>query len=113
GALANWPRPATTYAYGPAPEATTEAVRLTGEACDRYGLSLAAAAIQFSTRHADVTSTAIGATTASHLEGVVAADQLAIPDSLWDELEQLVPSTASWKEPPGSSWPPAPHTTIL
>ena len=107
GALANWPEPATRYAYAPAAAATTDAVRLMGEACERHGIPLAAAAIQFSTRHPGVTSTVIGATSAAHLHDAVAADLLDIPDSLWDELESLVPPSTVWKEPPGSTWPPA------
>lgn len=107
GALANWPQPATRYAYEPAAPATTEAVRRMGEACDRAGVPLAAAAIQFSSRHPQVTSTVIGATSAAHIRDAITADLLDIPDALWDELETLVPPSGVWKDPPGSTWPPA------
>lgn len=107
GALANWPEPATRYAYEPAAPATTEAVRLMGEACQRAGVPLAAAAIQFSSRHPQVTSTVIGATSAAHLRDAIAADLLDIPATLREELEALLPSSDVWKEPPGSTWPPA------
>lgn len=107
GALANWPRPATRYAYGPAHPATTEAVQLMGEACARSGVPLAAAAIQFSSRHPDVTSTVIGATSSAHIRDAIAADLLDIPESLWEELETFVPLPNAWKEPPSSTWPPA------
>lgn len=107
GALANWPAPATRYGYEPAAPATTDAVRLMGEACARHGIPLAAAAIQFSTRHPSVTSTVIGATSAAHLEAAIAADLDDIPAPLWDELESLVPTADIWKDPPGSTWPPA------
>lgn len=107
GALAAWPQPALRYAYGPAHPAVTEAVRLMGEACARAGVPLAAAAIQFSSRHPDVTSTVIGATSAAHIRDAIAADLLDIPESLWEELETLVPPSDAWKEPPSSTWPPA------
>ncbi|MBG6237142.1 D-threo-aldose 1-dehydrogenase [Mycetocola sp. CAN_C7] len=107
GALANWPQPATRYAYGQAHPATTDAVRLMGEACARSGVPLAAAAIQFSSRHPDVTSTVIGATSSAHIRDAIAADLLDIPASLWEELETLVPPSSAWKEPPTSTWPPA------
>ena len=106
GALARWPQPATSYGYEPAAPATTDAVRLMGEACARHGVPLEAAAIQFSTRHPAITSTIIGATSAAHLESAVAANDLELPASLWEELDSLVPPPAVWKEPPGSTWPP-------
>jgi D-threo-aldose 1-dehydrogenase len=75
---------------------------------------LAAAAIQFSTRNPHVTSTVIGATSADHLTEALEADDLNIPAALWDELEDLVPTSAVWKEPPGSTWPPAsPSSTSI
>lgn len=107
GALAAWPQPATRYAYEPAAPETSEAVRLMGETCERAGVPLAAAAIQFSSRHPGVTSTVVGATSAAHIRDAIAADLLEIPDALWDELEALVPPPRVWKEPPGSTWPPA------
>ncbi|MET0977099.1 MAG: aldo/keto reductase [Leifsonia sp.] len=107
GALANWPQQATRYAYGPAAPETSEAVRRMGEACERASVPLAAAAIQFSSRHPNVTSTVIGATSAVHIRDAIAADLLDIPEALWDELEALVPTSNVWQEPPGSTWPPA------
>jgi D-threo-aldose 1-dehydrogenase len=105
GALARWPQPVERYAYRPAhPELVTAVARM-GEACERHGIPLAAAALQFSTRDPRVSTTVVGAMTAEHLAEFVAHDAIPIPPELWDELESLAPSSDVWQEPPGTSWP--------
>ncbi|MCJ1696712.1 aldo/keto reductase [Rathayibacter caricis] len=105
GALARWPQPVETYAYRPAPPEIVQAVTEMGEACDRAGVPLRAAALQFSTRDERITTTVVGATTAEHFDEFVADDALEIPDSLFEELAALAPSSAVWQEAPGSTWP--------
>ena len=105
GALARWPRPATTYAYHAAHPDVVQAVAAMGEVCDRHGISLAAAALQFSTRDPRITTTVVGAHTADHVERFVADDQVDIAASVFEELEALAPSAGVWLDPPGSTWP--------
>ncbi|QHC65750.1 aldo/keto reductase [Rathayibacter sp. VKM Ac-2759] len=105
GALARWPEPVRSYAYQPAPAAIVDAVAAMGAACERAGVPLAAAALQFSTRDPRVTTTVVGATTAEHYDAFVADDALDIPDALFDELGALAPSSDVWQDAPGSTWP--------
>jgi D-threo-aldose 1-dehydrogenase len=105
GALAKWPAPVENYAYRPAAPEMADAIARMGEACQRAGVSLAAAALQFSTRDSRVVSTIVGGNSVSQVLDAVAADAEPIPAALWDELETLVPSSKHWQDAPGSSWP--------
>ncbi|PPF57190.1 oxidoreductase [Rathayibacter sp. AY1C2] len=105
GALARWPEPVTSYAYRPAPREIVDAVAAMGAACDRAGVPLAAAALQFSTRDPRVTTTVVGATSAEHYDSFVADDALEIPDALFEELESLAPPSTVWQDAPGATWP--------
>lgn len=105
GALARWPEPARSYAYQPAPAATVDAVAAMGAACERAGVPLAAAALQFSTRDPRVTTTVVGATSAEHYDAFVADDSLEIPEELFDELAELAPPSDVWQDAPGATWP--------
>ncbi|MBF4463218.1 MULTISPECIES: aldo/keto reductase [unclassified Rathayibacter] len=105
GALARWPEPVTSYAYAPAAAAIVDAVAAMGAACQRAGVPLAAAALQFSTRDPRVTTTVVGATSAEHYDAFVADDALELPDALVEELESLVPPSSVWQDAPGTGWP--------
>src|SRR5829696_2517566 len=84
GALARWPRPVSTYAYQPAHPKVVQAIATMGSVCDRHGVSLAAAALQFSTRDPRIATTVVGAHTAEHVQEFVADSQLEMPDSLYE-----------------------------
>jgi D-threo-aldose 1-dehydrogenase len=105
GALARWPQEATHYAYRETSPAMRTAIALMGEACQRAGVSLSAAALQFSTRDPRVVSTIVGGNSPKQVLEALADDALAIPAELWDELESLVPDSSVWQESPGSTWP--------
>ena len=105
GALARWPQPVSTYAYRPAHPKVAEAVAAMGSLCERHGVSLAAAALQFSTRDPRIATTVVGAHTAEHVEQFVADSRLDIADSLFAELHSLTPPREVWLDPPGSIWP--------
>jgi len=104
GALAKWPAPVERYAYRPADPAMALAIDRMGRACESAGVSLAAAALQASTRDPRVTSTIVGASTAAQVHEAIAADAVEISDSLWAELASLAPSSDLWQDSPGSSW---------
>ncbi|MGI8415087.1 MAG: aldo/keto reductase [Nakamurella sp.] len=105
GALARWPEPVATYGYRPAHPDVVEAVAAMGSVCERHGVSLAAAALQFSTRDPRIATTVVGAHTSDHVERFISDDQRLIPQSVFDELAALTPPGDVWLDPPGSTWP--------
>jgi D-threo-aldose 1-dehydrogenase len=105
GALARWPEPVSTYAYRPAHPKVAEAVAAMGSLCERHGVSLAAAALQFSTRDPRIATTVVGAHTAEHVQQFVADSELEITEALFAELDPLTPPGDVWQDPPGSTWP--------
>jgi D-threo-aldose 1-dehydrogenase len=89
GILAKGPARQSTYAYRPAPLAILNRIRVMQEICARGGVSLAAAALQFSTRDPRVHSTVVSL---SSPERVRAAIQLAtepIPPGVMQELRTV------------------------
>lgn len=80
------PQPVSTYDYQQVrPEVLAEALRLK-EICDRYGVPLRAAALQFPARHPAVRSVLTGARSAQEVRDGVAMAWLPIPDALWSEV---------------------------
>jgi D-threo-aldose 1-dehydrogenase len=89
------PRAGGTYDYRPATgEVTGRAGRLAA-ACARYGLPLAAVAMQFVLRHPAVTAAVIGARTPAEITQDAGYLTTAVPDELWAELtrEGLIAAT--------------------
>jgi D-threo-aldose 1-dehydrogenase len=80
------PRAGSRFNYTPAPAEIVERARRIGEVCDRHGVPLRAAAIQFPLAHAVVASLVVGVRTVSHLDEYPAFARLAIPAALWDDL---------------------------
>ena len=64
-------------------------------ACERHGVSLRAAALQFPLRHPAVTAIVSGPGSADTVVDVLAQRQVPIPDDLWDELDALVPDQSA------------------
>jgi D-threo-aldose 1-dehydrogenase len=85
GILAD-PRPGTHYNYLPAPPELVERALRLAEACDRHGVPLAAAAVQFPLRHPAVTAVLVGARTAAEFEEDVRLFRWEVPDELWADL---------------------------
>ena len=96
GMLARGPDTQPRYAYGERGAEVGRAAALMQVACDRHGVPLAAAALQFSLRAPDVTSTVIGVSSPARVAGTLELADLEIPAELWDELERLVPDPAGW-----------------
>jgi len=89
GLLAKGPGAYPRYMYG---QASPELLRRAGkmeEACERYGLPLAAAALQFSLRDARITSTIVGITRPERLAETLKLAQQPILDELWVELYSI------------------------
>ena len=100
GMLAKGPEVQTKYAYGERDDRVARAATAMGEACARHGVPLAAAALQFSMRSADVHSTVVGVSSPERIAQTVELASVAIPEALWAELETLVPPADGWLDPP-------------
>ncbi|GAA1960110.1 aldo/keto reductase [Microbacterium deminutum] len=95
GMLAKGPATTNRYAYGERGDAQSAAMRMQ-EACERYEVPLAAAALQFSLRDARITSTVVGVSSPERIAQTIALAGHSIPDELWAELESLTPPRSEW-----------------
>lgn len=89
GILAKGPSAYPRYMYGAASPDLLRRARQMQEACQRHGLPLAAAALQFSLRNARITSTIVGITRPERLTETLQLVQQHIPDELWAELDSI------------------------
>jgi aryl-alcohol dehydrogenase-like predicted oxidoreductase len=96
GMLAKGPDVQPKYAYRPAGEAIRGAVRAMQRACAAHGVSLAAAALQFSLRDPRVTATVVGVSEPSRIEEITTLMSEQIPAGLWAELDSLSVGPESW-----------------
>ncbi|MCS7057497.1 MAG: aldo/keto reductase [Meiothermus sp.] len=86
GLLAN-PTPGATYNYTTAPPELIERALALKRVCERHGVPLKAAALQFPLGHPAVVSVLTGARSAQELEENVAMFQIPIPPVLWRDLK--------------------------
>jgi len=89
GILAKGPSAYPRYMYGQASSDLLQRARQMEETCARYGLPLAAAALQFSQREARITSTIVGVTRPERLTETLKLALQPIPDELWAELDSI------------------------
>jgi D-threo-aldose 1-dehydrogenase len=89
GILAKGPAAVPKYMYRPAPADLLERARRMSDACARYGIPLAAAALQFSVRQPRITATIAGFSRPERLQQTLALAALPIPEALWAELEPI------------------------
>jgi D-threo-aldose 1-dehydrogenase len=87
GILATGPRPGANSDYGPASDAVNERVARIQAVCERHGVPLAAAAIQFPLGHPGVASVIPGARNAGQVERNLEVFRMTIPADLWAELK--------------------------
>ena len=86
GMLAKGPAQYPRYAYQAAGgDAVKQAFRLQ-DICDRHGVPLAAAALQFSLRDPRITNTIVGMTRPERIQQTIDFAEWAIPDACWEEL---------------------------
>lgn len=86
GILASGPRPGAKYNYADAPPEILERVGRIEAACERHGVALNVAALQFPLAHPAVTSLVVGAGTPAEARANVAALTQPLPVALWDDL---------------------------
>ena len=87
GILADPYAEAPNYNYQPAAEALIHKARRIDAVCNRHGVPIKAAAIQFPLAHPVVASVLCGARSAAELQENVKMAQFPIPSTLWSELK--------------------------
>ncbi len=85
GILAD-PSPGAVFDYAPASEDRLRQAQRRKQVCDRYGVSIKAAALQFPLAHPAVSSLLLGATSADQLDECVRLLQTPTPPELWMAL---------------------------
>jgi D-threo-aldose 1-dehydrogenase len=88
GILAKGPVPGARYAYADASPEVFEKTRRIAAVCERHGVPLAAAALQFPLGHPAVASVIPGASSPAQQARNVEAFLTPIPADLWSELKQ-------------------------
>lgn len=96
GILAKGPDRTTRYAYREAPAPVVAAAAAMQEACAAFGVPLAAAAVQFSTRDPRIASTILGFSRPERVDEAVEQATWPIGSELWARLEQHVPAREHW-----------------
>lgn len=77
------------YNYEDAPAELVSRARSIAEVCERHGVTLPEAAIQFALGHPAVVSVVIGSRTAEQMNANAAYFSASIPADLWNELKAL------------------------
>jgi aryl-alcohol dehydrogenase-like predicted oxidoreductase len=76
----------TMYDYEAAPPDILARAAELGRVCERYGVPLAAAAVQFPLRHPVIDTVVVGCSTPDEIDEDVRLSQLELPAELWEEL---------------------------
>ena len=91
GILAKGPDAYPRYAYQQAKPAMVDRTRKLQAICERHGVPLAAAALQFSTRDRRITATIVGMSSPERVRKTVELASVEIPTAVWDEINALPP----------------------
>ena len=102
GILAKGPDAYARYAYQEAPDELVETVRKMSKFCREHGVTLAAAALQFSITDPRVVSIMVGLSRPERVEQTLELAAHPVPDELWPRLEALVPEEQH--DPEVSRW---------
>jgi D-threo-aldose 1-dehydrogenase len=87
GVLAD-PRRGSRFNYDEAPSDVIDRVRRIAAVCERHGVPLRAAAMQYPLAHPAVAGLITGVRSAEHLDEYPRGLRLEIPSGLWDELRR-------------------------
>ena len=88
GVLAR-PRAGSWYDYGPASDATVARAAAIDSTCQRHGVTLRAAAVNFPLTNPGVTSVIVGMGEPAEVDENLAALRSGVPDDLWLELREM------------------------
>lgn len=91
GILSRGPRAYPRYFYKQAPAHLVERAEKIEAICTRYGIPLAAAALQFSLRDPRVTVTIAGMSRPERIQRTIELATMEIADEVWAEIESLGP----------------------
>jgi D-threo-aldose 1-dehydrogenase len=99
-----WPADDTTYDYRPVPRELLVRARRLAEVCDRHGVTLPQAAVQFPRGHEAVRAALIGARSPQEIKADAALAAAPLPPTLWADLraEGLLDPRAPQ---PSDPWP--------
>jgi D-threo-aldose 1-dehydrogenase len=86
------PDPAAPSGYRVATPAHLETVIALADLCERHGVTLPQAAIQFPLRHPAVDAVVVGMRSSAEVTADVALFEAPIPEALWEEIDALVAS---------------------
>ena len=81
------PRPGDRYEYGAVPPELLERAERIADVCERHGVALPEAALQFPLREPAVRSVVVGAATPEQVRENARRMEVEIPEALWDVLE--------------------------
>ena len=96
GMLVKGPDVRPRYAYGAGDPSLADTARRMRALCDRYGVPLAAAALQFSVREPRIHSTVVGISVPERVRETLDLLDVQIPDELWDALREMAPPPRLW-----------------
>lgn len=96
GMLVKGPEAQPNYAYGERDGSLRQRAAQMMAACGRYGVPLAAAALQFSVRDPRIHSTVVGMSSPERIAQTLGLLTVQIPESLWEELLTLTPPRDLW-----------------
>lgn len=101
GILAKGPDAYARYAYQDAPPELLGRARAVAEECARFGVPLAAAALQLSLRDPRIDSTIVGISRPERIAQTIELASVRVPDELWPRLE---PFAHSASDPEAARW---------
>ena len=82
-----WPPDGAYFDYGPAAPEVLVRARALASVCERYGVSLPDAAVQFPLRHPAVVSVVSGMRSGEQVASTLARFATVVPDDAWTELD--------------------------
>ena len=88
GVLAR-PQAGAWYDYGPAPDETLSRASAIDSVCQRHGVSLRAAAVNFPLANPKVAAVVVGMAAPAEVDENLAALRAPVPDELWLELQGM------------------------
>lgn len=91
GILSRGPRAYPRYFYLPAPQTVIDRALALEAICDRYGIPLAAAALQFSMNDPRISVTIVGMTRPERVQQTIELASVEIPAGVWEEIDALGP----------------------
>lgn len=102
GILAKGPEAYARYAYQDAPAELVEKARGIADVCRRFGVPMAAAALQLSLRDPRIASTIVGISRPERIESTLELAACEVPEEIWPELEPYAersvdPEAERWK----------------